>query len=69
MHRKAKCSMIDLNFTSRPCFHKIAAIAKIEIKSAIVVLKKLLYYLEDGSWDAEDQLAYKSPTKTMQALL
>ena len=54
-------------------FHKIAAIAKIEIKSAIAVLKKLLHSLEDGthtgSRDAEDQLAYKSPTKTMQALL
>ena len=58
-----------LEFYLKPCFHKIAAIAKIEIKSAIVVLKKLLYYLEDGSWDAEGQLAYKSPTKTMQALL
>lgn len=58
-----------LEFYLKPCFHKIAAIAKIEIKSAIVVLKKLLYYLEDGGWDAEDQLAYKSPTKTMQALL
>ena len=59
MHREAKCSMIDLNFTSSHVF----------IKSAIVVLKKLLYYLEDGNWDAEDQLAYKSPTKTMQAVL
>ena len=52
-----------LEFYLKPCFHEIAAIAKIEIKSAIVVLKKFLYYLEDGSLDAENQLAYKSPAK------
>ena len=69
IQQKCKVFHDRLECYLKPCFHKIAAIAKIEIKSAIVVLKKLLYYLEDGSWDVEDQLAYKSPTKTMQALL